>query len=346
MAKLVNITGPSSYDDKPLDLYWYIAVKVKSRLEEMIQGNNINNKNYLWGKSIKDKERIVKSCKNLLNLQINRKLVKTAIMVKPYNASIESRTQYLKDKLVKVLRDKEIFYTNEEGLYFSSYDLTVYSTVIDKVLAKEYPKIGELNRYLGKIANICYKLDIPVIWTVPAGLEVKQKYLKSEAIELKPFKYSRTGFKLNKPNKEIINLFKQKRSLMPNLVHSLDASSLSLLVDNLLKGSLTEKEGNLNFYAIHDCFATNYNKFEDLVSCLKAVYIRTYTNDSYLKTFDQGIKNYIISIYGKDVFDKNSNNLILEVNNEVITIEYPDVNKVILGKIEAAAISSSHAGLY
>ena len=185
-----------------------------------------------------------------------------------------------------------------------------------------------------------------MIWTVPAGLEVKQKYLKSEAIELKPFKYSRTGFKLNKPNKEIINLFKQKRSLMPNLVHSLDASSLSLLVDNLLKGSLTEKEGNLNFYAIHDCFATNYNKFEDLVSCLKAVYIRTYTNDSYLKTFDQGIKNYIISIYGKDVFDKNSNNLILEVNNEVITIEYPDVNKVILGKIEAAAISSSHAGLY
>jgi ASC-1-like (ASCH) protein len=84
-------------------------------------------------------------------------------MVKPYNASIESRTNYLKDKFEKKIQDGKEIFINEDNLIFNSYDLTVYSTIIDKVISNEFPKLTEFNKYLNNIANICSKLKIPII---------------------------------------------------------------------------------------------------------------------------------------------------------------------------------------
>ena len=156
-----------------------------------------------------------------------------------------------------------------------NYDFIVLATIIDKVLANEFPKIVEFNKYLNQIGSICTILGLPVIWSLPSGLIVEQKYMKSEAIELKPFKFNRTRFKLNKKNKEI-NLAKQQRALMPNLVHSLDAASLALLVDYFYTQSVNKNplpsSGKVKFFAIHDCFATTCNNFENLKIALKSVY--------------------------------------------------------------------------
>jgi len=50
---------------------------------------------------------------------------------------------------------------------------------------------------------------------------------------------------------------------MPNLIHSLDAASLCLVIVNYFK-----EIDNLNFYSIHDCFAVPCNKVNNLYGLL------------------------------------------------------------------------------
>jgi DNA-directed RNA polymerase len=223
----------------------------------------------------------------------------------------------------------------------------VYATVIDRVLSNEFKKMKELNKYLLRVSNICSELGLPIVWTVPSGLNVKQKYLKSEAIELKPFKYSRTTFSIKKLTK-VINTNKQNRALMPNLVHSLDASSLCLLVDgfyNIPNKDISQSE-NLNFFSIHDCFATTCNKFNHLINILKAVYIQTYCEETYLKKYDEGIINNIILAYGKEAFDLETRIITINVNDKKTKIiKFPDVNKVIQGDVKAIHISKGFGGI-
>ena len=50
---------------------------------------------------------------------------------------------------------------------------------------------------------------------------------------------------------------KQIASLMPNLIHSLDSSSLCLLHNDFVS---SYPEENLSFFSVHDCFVTTCDK--------------------------------------------------------------------------------------
>ena len=61
-----------------------------------------------------------------------------------------------------------------------------------------------------------------------------------------------------------------KRSVMPNLIHSMDASSLALLANLFFEDNHDVK----NFYSIHDCFAVTANNVSKLIDFIKLVYIK------------------------------------------------------------------------
>ena len=82
---------------------------------------------------------------------------------------------------------------------------------------------------------------------------VQQQFISADVIKVKPFLYTKNLINLNVKNKNKLNFKKQKRALMPNLVHSLDAASLALVIDSFFK-----IENEKNFYSIHDCFALNF----------------------------------------------------------------------------------------
>ena len=81
-----------------------------------------------------------------------------------------------------------------------------------------------------------------------------------------------------------LNKSQQITALMPNLIQSLDASTLALLVNILFKENKFH-----NFYSIHDCFAVTCNNVEKLIYELKMVYIYVYCDNRYLLKFDKGI---------------------------------------------------------
>jgi len=112
---------------------------------------------------------------------------------------------------------------------------------------------------------------------------------------------------------------------MPNLVHSLDAATLSLLIDIFFKKIITN-----NFYSVHDCFAVTCNKVSYLTDILKAVYVDLYSKEPYLKKLDNSILNHIKINYGDNCFNPNNNIITIEKNGKEIQLKYPNINNVIL----------------
>jgi DNA-directed RNA polymerase len=76
-----------------------------------------------------------------------------------------------------------------------------------------------------------------------------------------------------------INKMRIKRSFMPNLIHSLDAANIHLLIKKLImKGNIS------SIYTIHDCFATTPNNMKILEMLIKSCFIKIYfTQENYLE---------------------------------------------------------------
>lgn len=63
---------------------------------------------------------------------------------------------------------------------------------------------------------------------------------------------------------------------MPNLIHSLDAYSMTEL-----SYQFNNNYHNFQFYSIHDCFGTTFDKVDILKMYLSFIYINLYSNDTY-----------------------------------------------------------------
>jgi DNA-directed RNA polymerase len=73
------------------------------------------------------------------------------------------------------------------------------------------------------------KLNLPIIWRLPHGLKVSKSYLIQKRKQIKPFTYLKNSISLTTTIKNSIDKNKQILAFMPNLVHSLDSSTLILL---------------------------------------------------------------------------------------------------------------------
>ncbi|BCR34207.1 RNA polymerase, partial (mitochondrion) [Aspergillus udagawae] len=83
---------------------------------------------------------------------------------------------------------------------------------------------------------------------------------------------------------------KQIRALIPNLIHILDATSLSLLYE---KFTSSFKESNPQFFSVYDCFGTTPEKVFVLKIMLASVYTDIYSSDPYLYKFYKNILDFI-----------------------------------------------------
>ena len=139
----------------------------------------------------------------------------------------------------------------------------IYNTIF---LRSEYPLLRVVYDYFINMATVMTpeKLTLPLTWLTPAGLKITQRYHSSPektvrlsisfANKRKTLVSPPAGEKeWDTPAPERLNKGKQKGAIIPNVIHSLDASHLMQVVP-------PEKvfENNLNMVlTVHDCFGTH-----------------------------------------------------------------------------------------
>src|SRR5882762_5986359 len=86
-----------------------------------------------------------------------------------------------------------------------------------------------------------------------------------------------------------------RRSFMPNLIHSLDASNIHLIIPKLK---------NIPIYTIHDCFATSVNNMVLLDFVVKSTFINIYFGDfNFMESMHtQLIKQITDNVHSEDLF--------------------------------------------
>lgn len=234
-------------------------------------------------------------------------------MTKPYNAKDYTLANYLKDTLI-FDHSEEIVKLNDEGNevkhsigwykinnksenYVNRSDMELLVKCINEIIYINYPRIKLLTTYLNEEAKLLNKLNLPIVWRLPSGLMVTQKYMQKHSKKIQPFSYLKSSLTLTITDKVKIDKQKQITALMPNLVHSLDASTLSLLYNSFYN---TVDNKNVNFYSVHDCYGVTAKYVGTLINLLKTIYIDLYSDKGYIQKFDQDIINTIITVYGED----------------------------------------------
>jgi len=104
-------------------------------------------------------------------------------------------------------------------------------------------------------------------------------------------------------DRNLTDFRKQNNFIVPNIVHSFDASNIALLVENITFNFTLNK---LNLITIHDCFATNVNHVDEMIFKVKLFYLALYA-DKYFCFF----YNYHKFIFN---FIKNTGFIIEEIS--------------------------------
>lgn len=219
----------------------------------------------------------------------DRSLVKKAIMTMPYNSTKITQIKYIKESLSSIVIDDVWWYFDPEvpDCKLSHSDILLMVTIMNDIIYGDFEKIKKLSSYLKNVAKILVMLSLPIIWSLANGLVVSQSYLKVKTTTISPFSYRKTKLNLNVVTNKL-DLKKMITALMPNLIHSLDANSLSLLYYDL-----SMRYHNFQFYSVHDCFGVTFDKIIDLKQTLAAVYTDIYLNDQFLLKFDKDILDLI-----------------------------------------------------
>lgn len=258
---------------------------------------------------------------NIRRLNITRDLIKKTVMTIPYNISIYGVKEQMRDNFQVYMENKKLFY-KVDGKYTKEYEViymlpsevnTLGAIVYDTILSK-LPSLRILNEYLDGLLLALAKLNKPVIWITPLGLKISLANIKYENI--------RTSSSLVPYGKPVtisiptnnLNTQKNKNSFMPNLVHSLDASNIHLLCENL---------SNIPLYTIHDCFATTANNMVFIENRVKEAFIKIYfTSGNYLEKMHINIVDQIKS-YTPIFTSSDGTDYILVESKEYIIPKLP-----------------------
>jgi len=152
LARELNLVLSSS-DQIPKDFYLFISLRLKEYFKKEIEEN----------KGIPDST--YATYQKLVQLNLDRKIIKSSIMVKPYNASQYQMANYIKNhfNVVKTESTKTYVHPSNKDIFLTDSDFMLLSKVIDRILINEFPKLQEFILYLKKVAQICSILNIPIM---------------------------------------------------------------------------------------------------------------------------------------------------------------------------------------
>nr|YP_009926571.1 hypothetical protein [Wolfiporia cocos]QNH92626.1 hypothetical protein [Wolfiporia cocos] len=254
---------------------------------------------------------------NLRNIKLDRAAIKRSVMTVPYYISLTGMGDQLIENFKVIWQDNESrilvpgeYTINNTDMVISWKDMGVLqrellTKLVYNTINLELPSLKTLNKYLRDLIKIITHFNLPISWITPAGMKINLSTVKLNKVRtnLSLVKSGRTKITLNLPTKTL-NVKSIVTSFMPNLVHSLDASNIYLLVE-----ALAHDYQSFPLYTIHDCFQRRPNNMGELEDRIKTAFIKMYLEKPYLLQLEEFILKDLSNIKGLEIVD---NKIIVE----------------------------------
>jgi len=122
-------------------------------------------------------------------------------------------------------------------------------------------------------------LGIPFTWITPSGLKITQHYLKSKETVISTKLFNQKKKMVIRESLNEMDKLKQSNAIIPNIIHSLDATHLINLINNSVDIGIAP------IISVHDCFGTHPNKMDELAFMVKKEFVLLYSQDNFLETY-------------------------------------------------------------
>ncbi len=203
LAQEVNLTSRDDID-VPADIYNVLRYPINEAIRKIGRDNPLYP--------------------NLEFVDLSRSDVKHPIIFKTYLLTLYGIINQLKEKFRSGKEYKIKSIHKGEMITVQSRDIIEIGKVINDSIFKKYKGLNLIYNYFTEFTKVLSKLGLPVIWLTPSPLIILQRYL--ESIESKiTITFGGSTKKLvlrEKQNK--IDTRKQNSAIIPNVIHSLDAS--------------------------------------------------------------------------------------------------------------------------
>lgn len=262
----------------------------------------------------------------LSKVKLNRQIIKPSVMTNVYSVTVDGIYRQLtsKFKKEKVIHPTDktakgnvkynTFYyvpNNKGGETLVGYtDVYKMAEIIKKIPFSVYPSLNHIYNYFIQSAKLMVKLNMPIVWFTPSGLEICQFYYVSKIEKVKLTYFGKTRTSVIREWKGIVDKNKQNQSIVPNIIHSLDASHLINVINSGYSKNIEP------IISIHDCFGTHPNKMDNLAKLVRTEFILLYTKHNFLLKYNERVINSI----------KDNNYEIVEIDGKQY-VEYHALKK-------------------
>ena len=210
------------------------------------------------------------------------------------------------------------------------------ANIIHGVLFDTYSNIKDVVIYLKQVNKLFKDLgsDFNIFWKTPSGIVIEQRYVESKNVELVTnILGRRRSISISKPLKDKPSLRRQNQSIIPNIIHSLDATHVTKLVLYFLN-----KYVNFNLLTVHDCFASNANVIDELNYYIRLSFLKIYSDKDFIVDYHNSILTHLRSI--GFTIDEDNNIICWHHNNKIKKMKLPKLPKLVDYRLDEGLLKS------
>ena len=262
-GKATNLTP----EDVPQDIYQMVADVVLTKVnEDAIIG--------------------VPYAQAWLDFGIDRKITKRPVMVVPYGGTRYSCREYVEeamhDRILAGAHNPFNEQIYEASLYLSQH---VWDAIGEVVVAAR-----DAMAWLRDIGREMSTRNLPITWETPTNFVVNQVYKSMKGrrvtthidnVLIKPSVLEET---------DRIDKRRATNGLSPNFVHSMDASALTLTINQCIL------EGISDFAVVHDSYGVHANHTPRMAEAIRESFHKMYSSESVLDILHDNVYNVIPNI--------------------------------------------------
>jgi DNA-directed RNA polymerase len=236
-----------------------------------------------------------------LDFSLSRSIVKRPVMTFGYSAKKFGFCDQIMEDTMKPLR-REVLMGTRDRHPFGEEDVKAAMYLAGHIwdaIGDMLPRTSSAMEWVTSVAGLLASHGQPLMWTTPTGIPIINRYQAYDSVRVKLFlkeagvtRQAEPSFRTRGTGKLLAQ--EMRNASAPNLIHSMDASHLTLTV------LACRDQGIHDLAMIHDSFATHAGKTQDLARILRETFVDMYENYCPLKEIDTQARRLLpVEVHGE-----------------------------------------------